>query len=251
MAARKTSSKKTKAQKPVEDVVIEGVAEEINPADSASVKAKAKPVPPKSEHKNGTPKDDGQKNKSSFVMMISLAALLAGLTGAGLGGLAYLKMTQKSDPIVENQKIAAMIEEKIAVSLTPIQDDLAKVKTALSAASSRDNTAELKEMIEAIETKFSTLQSSLHVHDSEGLTGYNHHHEDNVDRVRFEAALGQINAEITALKIAANPKPKPQPEPAETSSKNNQDHADEGWWGNVLNAFSITRVDAPDKTEGE
>ena len=244
MAARKTSSKKTKAQKPVEDVVIEGVAEEINPADSASVKAKEK-----SEQKKSMPKDDGQKNKSSFVMMISLAALLTGLTGAGLGGLAYLKTMQKSDPIAENQKIAAMIEEKIAVSLAPIQDDLAQVKIALSAANSHDDTAELKEMIEAIEIKFSTLQSSFHDHDSEGLADSNHHHEDNVDRVRFEAALGQINAEITAIKIAA--KPEPQPEPAETLSKNNQDHADEGWWGNLLNAFSITRVDASNKTEGE
>ena len=244
MATRKTSSKKAKVQKPVEDVVIEGVAEEVNPADSASVKAKAKPA-----QKTGTPKENGQKNKSSFVMMISLAALLAGLTGAGLGGLAYLKTTQKSDLIAENQKIAAMIEEKVAASLAPIQDDLAQIKTALSADNSRDDTAELKEMIEAIESKFSTLQINVHDHDSEGLAGSNHHHEDNVDRVRFEAALGQINAEITAIKIAA--KPEPQPEPADTLSKNNQDHADEGWWGNLLNAFSITRVDASNKTEGE
>lgn len=244
MATRKTSSKKAKVQKPVEDVVIEGVAEEVNPADSASVKAKAKPA-----QKTDAPKENGQKNKSSFVMMISLAALLAGLTGAGLGGLAYLKTTQKSDLIAENQKIAAMIEEKVAASLAPIQDDLAQIKTALSADNSRDDTAELKEMIEAIESKFSTLQINVHDHDSEGLAGSNHHHEDNVDRVRFEAALGQINAEITAIKIAA--KPEPQPEPADTLSKNNQDHADEGWWGNLLNAFSITRVDASNKTEGE
>lgn len=244
MATRKTSSKKAKVQKPVEDVVIEGVAEEVNPADSASVKAKAKPA-----QKTDAPKENRQKNKSSFVMMISLAALLAGLTGAGLGGLAYLKTTQKSDLIAENQKIAAMIEEKVAASLAPIQDDLAQIKTALSADNSRDDTAELKEMIEAIESKFSTLQINVHDHDSEGLAGSNHHHEDNVDRVRFEAALGQINAEITAIKIAA--KPEPQPEPADTLSKNNQDHADEGWWGNLLNAFSITRVDASNKTEGE
>ena len=244
MAARKTSSKKAKVQKPVEGVVIEGVAEEVNPAESASVKAKAKPA-----QKTDAPKENGQKNKSSFVMMISLAALLASLSGAGLGGLAYLKTTQKSDLIAENQKIAAMIEEKVAASLAPIQDDLVQIKTALSADNSRDDTAELKEIIEAIETKFSTLQINVHDHDSEGLAGSNHHHEDNVDRVRFEAALGQINAEITAIKIAA--KPEPQPEPADTLSKNNQDHADEGWWGNLLNAFSITRVDASNKTEGE
>ena len=103
MAARKTSSKKAKAQKPVEDIVIEGVAEEVNPADSASVKAKAK-----SEQKKEAPKENGQKNRSSFVMMISLVALLAGLTGAGLGGLAYLKTMQKSDPATENQKIVQL-----------------------------------------------------------------------------------------------------------------------------------------------
>ena len=244
MAARKTSSKKAKAQKPVEDVVIEGVAEEVNPADNVSVKAKAKPA-----QKKNAPKENEQKNKSSFVMMISLVALLAGLTGAGLCGLAYLKTTQKSDPIAENQKIVAMIEERIAVSLAPIQDDLAQVKTALSAVNSRDDTAELKEMIEAIETKFSTLQINVHDHDSEGLAGSNHRHEDNVDRARFEAALSQINAEITALKIAAKPEPKTTP--AETLHKDIQDNADEGWWGNVLNAFSITRVDASNKTEGE
>ena len=244
MATRKTSSKKARAQQPVEDVVIEGVAEEVNPADSASVKAKAKPA-----QKTDAPKENGQKNKSSFVMMISLAALLAGLTGAGLGGLAYLKTTQKSDPIAENQKIAAMIEEKVAASLAPIQDDLAQIKTALSAKNSRDDTAELKEMIEAIETKFSTLQINMHDHDSEGLAGSNHRHEDNVDRARFEAALGHINAEITALKTAAKPEPKTTP--AETLPKDNQENTDEGWWGNLLNAFSITRVDASNKTEGE
>ena len=244
MAARKTSSKKAKAQKPVEDIVIEGVAEEVNPADSASVKAKAK-----SEQKKEAPKENEQKNRSSFVMMISLVALLAGLTGAGLGGLAYLKTTQKSDPIAENQKIAAIIEERIAVSLAPIQDDLAQIKTVLSADNSLDDTAELREIIEAIEIKFSTLQASLHEHDNEGLAGSNHHHEDKADRARFEAALGQINAEITALKIAAKPEPKATP--AETLPKDNQDNSDQGWWGNLLNAFSITRVDASKNTEGE
>ena len=248
MAPRKTASKKAKSSKPAakaEDVVIEGVAEEINPAEAGAVKTKTKKAPNQNKE---TADRKAPSSGGNMVMVIALIALLLGTTGAALGGLAYLNAMKKDDGPDLKETAEAVVDEKLSSTLPPIYADIETIKSSLDKHDTPDGSnQELRDKITALETELEALKTSLNAQERVTTRAQDHQHDDLVGLELLTLELENIRAEMAAL-IAGLTPPAPQEDRTQSvSEEQSAQDEDRGWWGNLLNAFSISRVDETDK----
>ena len=248
MAPRKTASKKAKSSKPAakaEDVVIEGVAEEINPAEAGAVKTKTKKSPNQNKE---TADKKASSSGSNMVMVIALIALLLGATGATLGSLAYLNVMKKDDGPNLKETAEAVVDEKLSSTLPPIHADIETIKNSLDKRDAPDGSIqELRDKITVLETELEALKTSLNAQERVATGAQDHHHDDLVGLEKLNLELKNIRAEMAAIIAGLTP---PAPHEVPTKSAVDDQFAqdeDRGWWGNLLNAFSISRVDETGK----
>ena len=183
-----------------------------------------------------------------MVMFIALIALLLGAMGAALGGLAYLNVMKKDNEPDLKETAAAVIDEKLSSILPPIYADIETIKNSLDKRDAPDGSIqELRDKITSLETELKAFKNSFHAQEGVATTPQDHQHDDLVGQEQLTLELENIRAEMTALIARLTP---PAPKEDRTKSKMEDQSAqdeDRGWWGNLLNAFSISRVDEAGK----
>ena len=107
-----------------------------------------------------------------------------------------------------------------------------------------------------LDRKINALSQQQHHHDGDIAAVTTHQHDELVDRATVDAAIQTLRTEINALTQAAEDAYRPeaasqQPSQQPAPQTSGQDQADQGWWGNVLNAFSISRIDDSKPEGGE
>lgn len=211
MAKRKPSKNES-----AEHIIIDAVAEEIDPADVKAKKARPK-TPPIQEQKNR-----GAAHR--FSLLLSLIALLFGMSGATLGGLAYL--SHNTDH-----------------SLTPIIEQINVLDATLQNMAAENNDAvgqaEFAHALEEIAEIRTTLSAIEQANISEN--GHPHSHDDYADLDEVSRQLSTLSAEIELLKAERYS--------AQTPNLPKKPTDEGGWWDNLLGVISITRL--PSSTESE
>ncbi len=250
MATRKTTSKKSTAKTSTarkksssDDVIIDAVAEEIDPSNIKSADTPNPAVSANTSREKSTLRDKAAPNQP-MVLIISLVALLLGGTGLILGGMAYVASLKKPADTDQHEMINKVVDDRItadlATALTSINQELDQLTIKVEQVTSTQVDDIDPARIAAIEATLATLKNTLielspNTHTHEMNVPAIHQHDDHVTQVLLAETIAELRAEIAA----SSPKRVvPTPNNAEELPRGN----DTGWWDNLLSAFSITRI---------
>jgi DNA repair exonuclease SbcCD ATPase subunit len=247
MATRKTSRKKARASAksaPKDDMIIEGVARPVDPEDmkgqSTSTKSKAK-----AKQKYAAPKISSLLQNSRMAMIIALAGLFVGITGAGLGGLAYIGITSQD----RTADLQAMIEDSLQTTLAPAFNDIEELKNRIdSIIADQDNRitaadlTDLENGIARLDSDLSALRRTVQENVDKNIASLQEHvHDGLVEQKSLTDQLNALRQDIDNLQTKAR-NLTVSPESTQTQTTK-QKPDNEGWWTSLKRAFSITRID--------
>ncbi len=263
MAKRKTSSKNSAqkqaggTQQPSENVIIDAVAVDVDPSTfKAKAKAKAKTAPDKPTTKTNSAKagstlKDTATTKRPGELIISLVALLLGGSGLALGGMAYLSIIKSTDNSVQLEAITKLVDERVDITLTrslkAINADIVRLSANIDALQTAPNQhvdstkiTTLEASLRSLKSRIDTLSPNGHSHEmAVQSSAYTHEHDSMVTQSILMDEITQLRAAIDAVT------------PNAPKSEDNMAHQidnDAGWWGNLMSAFSITRI-SPEEAE--
>ena len=243
MAKRKSPPKKVAKNVTVEDVIIDGVAKEVKSDEANTRQTKPKLT--------ATQREELPRGSSKLSLIISLTALLFGISGVALGGLSYLSVTSTVDSKDQVEITNKTVDDRLSISLAPIYDQIAELDASVKNITDKQNDAISQSELENIKGEISNIMARLSEMDqsnsptTNAMTHHNHTHEDY-------ALLDDVNSQLLAIKDdIAQIKAERHIVQVEDIKTDKKPDENGGWWNNLLSVFSITRIKDTSEEEAE
>ena len=236
---KRKSSKKTAKKSPQDAVIIDGVAEDVDPAQ---VKSKA-------QKSKTSPIEKQTTRPAGLGVILSLIALFCGGAGAALGTLAYLSVNNMNNRDDLNEVTNKIVEDQINMALAPLHDQIKSLETSIDtlAANSQTDIAVQNDVItmqsdiSAIKDTLANVQEVVSVQGSNADASYKPHtHEHFATSEIVNSQIASLRNDLEELKATS----KDQHVTPSISEETLTD--DQPWWNTLFGAFSITRIETKD-----
>lgn len=244
MAKRKSPSNKAAKKSPKEDIIIDGVAEEIDPAQ-------VKPKEPKSKAASASNAKDA-KPSSGLGVILSLIALFFGVAGAALGALAYISIVNNNDHADYSEIAEKIVANQLSMALTPLYERITIMEASIDALTNKQSDGFFENDLSAVQKDIIDIKAALTALEESASSSTTsttdtdpaHTHDRYATIASIDTQIKEIRDDIAQLQSARrnNPAEGIKTEPATPDN--------DGWWDNLLGAFSITRID-PAEEEAE
>ena len=241
---KRKSSKKTANKSPQDAVIIDGVAEDVDPAQ---VKSKA-------QKSKNSPIEKQTMRPGGLGVIFSLIALFCGIAGAALGTLAYLSVNNMNNRDDLNEVTNKIVEDQINMALSPLHDQIKSLETSIDTLATNPQTdiavqndvITIQSDITNIKDTLANLQEVVSVQGSNADAAYKPHtHEHYAKTESVDSQVSSLRDDLEELKSTSKDQHVEPSIPGETLTDDQQ------WWNTLFGAFSITRIESKDDEGSE